>query len=151
MPSTLHDRALLFKRIGPLGFGGATLGNLYQPISDAQAQATLATALKGGIGYVDTAPFYGFGLSEKRIGRVLAEHDPDSYVVISSKVGRTRRHRRAAAKTPATLVHLDPILQKGAFCEPPTFRFAPPVLVSVHLLWSCRSDSDSRQRRRCVG
>jgi D-threo-aldose 1-dehydrogenase len=88
MPSTLHDRALLFKRIGPLGFGGATLGNLYQPISDAQAQATLATALKGGIGYVDTAPFYGFGLSEKRIGRVLAEHDPDSYVVISSKVGR---------------------------------------------------------------
>jgi D-threo-aldose 1-dehydrogenase len=74
--------------IGPVGLGGAAIGNLYQPISEAIAEATVATALSGGIRYIDTAPFYGFGLSERRIGRVLAEHDPTAKVVVSSKVGR---------------------------------------------------------------
>jgi D-threo-aldose 1-dehydrogenase len=83
-----HERASLFNAIGPIGFGGATLGNLYRPITDAQAERTLATALESGIGYVDTAPFYGFGLSEKRIGRALAKYDPAARVVLSSKVGR---------------------------------------------------------------
>lgn len=88
MSSKPHDRASLFDRMGPIGFGGATLGNLYQPLPDAQARAALAAALEGGIAYVDTAPFYGFGLSEKRIGRVLADCDPAGRVVLSTKVGR---------------------------------------------------------------
>lgn len=83
-----HDRTSLLKVIGPIGFGGASLGNLYQPISDAQAERTLARALESGINYVDTAPFYGFGLSEKRIGNALAKYDPDARIVLSSKVGR---------------------------------------------------------------
>lgn len=74
--------------IGPVGLGGAAIGNLYQPISEAIAKATVATALSGGIRYVDTAPFYGFGLSERRIGSALAEHDPTVKVIVSSKVGR---------------------------------------------------------------
>ena len=88
MPSISHDRAALLKTIGPIAFGGANLGNLYRPISDEHAERTLAAALENGIGYVDTAPFYGFGLSEKRIGRILAKYDPDARIVLSSKVGR---------------------------------------------------------------
>jgi D-threo-aldose 1-dehydrogenase len=67
-----------------LGFGGAPLGNLFRPLPDGKAQATLAAARAGGFGYFDTAPFYGFGLSEQRLGQGL--HGGD--VVISSKVGR---------------------------------------------------------------
>ena len=51
-----------------LGFGGAPLGNLYEPIAEADADATLDAAWKGGIRIFDTAPFYGFGLSEERFG-----------------------------------------------------------------------------------
>ena len=52
-----------------LGFGGAPLGNLYVAVSDAVADATLAAAWDAGIRVFDTAPFYGFGLSEERFGR----------------------------------------------------------------------------------
>jgi len=69
--------------VSALGFGAAALGNLYQAISDADAQAALAAALDTGISYVDTAPHYGQGLSERRVGAALR---PDA--VISTKVGR---------------------------------------------------------------
>ena len=52
----------------PLGFGGAPIGGLLDPVDDAAAVATLRSALEGGIRYFDTAPFYGFGLSERRVG-----------------------------------------------------------------------------------
>jgi len=68
--------------------GTAAIGNLYQPISDAVARETLATALASGIGYFDTAPHYGFGLAERRLGDALAEADPRGTVIISTKVGR---------------------------------------------------------------
>ena len=84
----LDDLKSLFQRIGPLGFGGASIGNLYRPISEEQAEGVLLAAIESGIRYVDTAPFYGFGLSEKRIGRALANCDAASKVVFSSKVGR---------------------------------------------------------------
>lgn len=68
-----------------LGFGGAALGNLYTPVSDADARETLSAALNSGINLFDTAPHYGFGLSERRIGDALrTRHD----CIISSKVGR---------------------------------------------------------------
>lgn len=67
-----------------LGFGAAPLGNLFRPLADADARATLATAVGGGFGYFDTAPFYGFGLSERRLGDVLRGTDH----VLSTKVGR---------------------------------------------------------------
>lgn len=69
-----------------LGFGGAGLGNLYRVISDADAGDAVHESFAGGVRYFDTAPFYGFGLSELRVGAALGgEHAP---VVISTKVGR---------------------------------------------------------------
>ena len=74
-------------RVSPLGFGGAPIGNLYAPVTEADAQAALEEALERGIRYFDTAPFYGHGLSETRMGRALAGRPRDSFVV-STKVGR---------------------------------------------------------------
>ena len=74
-------------QVSPLGFGGAPIGNLYEKVTEAEAQAALGTALAQGIRYFDTAPFYGHGLSEKRMGRALVGHPRDSYV-LSTKVGR---------------------------------------------------------------
>ena len=68
----------------PLGIGTAAIGNLYAPVSDADADATIRTALDAGISYFDTAPFYGFGLAERRLGEALG----DAPVLISTKVGR---------------------------------------------------------------
>lgn len=73
---------------GELGFGAASLGNLYRPVTDADARATLESALDAGFAYVDTAPHYGHGLSERRVGDVLRGRDG---VVLSSKVGRLLR------------------------------------------------------------
>jgi D-threo-aldose 1-dehydrogenase len=72
-----------------LGFGGAPLGNLFRPLADDAARATLAAARASGFGYFDTAPFYGFGLSERRLGDSLRrDARRGSAFVISSKVGR---------------------------------------------------------------
>ena len=68
-----------------LGFGAAALGNLYRPVSDAEAQWTLAAALDAGLTYVDTAPYYGFGLSERRVGDGMRGRPG---VTLSTKVGR---------------------------------------------------------------
>jgi len=73
-----------------LGFGGAPVGNLYAPMSDAQAHDAIGTAFGAGIRYFDTAPYYGFGLSERRSGDALRQHPRDSYV-LSTKVGRRLR------------------------------------------------------------
>lgn len=67
-----------------LGFGGAAIGNLYAATTDAAAREVVEAALAAGVGYFDTAPHYGFGLSETRLGQVLAGRD----VAISTKVGR---------------------------------------------------------------
>lgn len=71
-----------------LGFGAAPLGNLYQSLTDEQASSTVETALANGIQYLDTAPYYGFGLSESRLGSVLAPGISRAELVISTKVGR---------------------------------------------------------------
>ena len=68
-----------------LGFGTAPLGNLFRPLPDETARATLQAAEKAGFGYYDTAPFYGFGLSERRLGDALRHRES---VVLSTKVGR---------------------------------------------------------------
>src|SRR5262245_2980448 len=73
-----------------LGFGGASLGGLYTPISDADAQATLRRAWDLGIRLFDTAPLYGYGASERRFGAALSDEDRASFVV-STKVGRLVR------------------------------------------------------------
>jgi D-threo-aldose 1-dehydrogenase len=71
----------------PFGFGASSLGNLYRKIDEQQALATFDAAWNAGIRYFDTAPFYGSGLSERRLGDALRGHDRDSYL-LSTKVGR---------------------------------------------------------------
>ena len=92
-----------------LGFGAASLGNLYQPVPDSDARAAIDAALAAGLRYVDTAPHYGRGLSEHRVGEALRLH-PD--VVISTKVGR--------------LMDPDPSItddrERGGFRSPMPFR-----------------------------
>jgi D-threo-aldose 1-dehydrogenase len=72
---------------GLIGFGGAPVGNLGRPVSDAEAAETVRRAWDGGIRYYDTAPHYGLGLSERRIGAALGRYPRDEFVV-STKVGR---------------------------------------------------------------
>jgi len=72
---------------GPLGFGAAPLGNMFRNIPDQEAAATVDAAWQAGTRYFDTAPFYGAGLSEIRLGKELAKHKRDEYV-LSTKVGR---------------------------------------------------------------
>lgn len=72
-------------QVPELGFGAGTLGNLYRPLPDEEARAALQAALEIGIRYVDTAPHYGRGLSERRVGEALRQ---ETDVVISTKVGR---------------------------------------------------------------
>src|ERR1700754_1300194 len=72
---------------GPLGFGAAPLGNMFRNILDQGAAATVDAAWDEGTRYFDTAPFYGAGLSEIRLGTALAKRKRSEYV-LSSKVGR---------------------------------------------------------------
>ena len=72
---------------GSLVFGGAAIGGLYAPVSDEAATATLQSAWDAGIRAFDTAPHYGAGLSEQRIGGFLAGC-PRAEFVVSTKVGR---------------------------------------------------------------
>jgi len=71
-----------------LGFGAAGLGNLYTSMSDEAALETVHAALDVGLRYVDTAPYYGFGLSEARLGIAFGAPKTPSGLVISTKVGR---------------------------------------------------------------
>ncbi len=74
-------------KVTVLGLGTATLGNLYAPVTDADAHETLTTAFDAGIRFVDTAPFYGHGWSEHRVGEALRGYKRDD-VVLSTKIGR---------------------------------------------------------------
>src|ERR1700726_4014695 len=71
-----------------LGFGAAPLGNLYTARSDADAVATVQAALSAHFRYFDTSPYYGFGLSEQRLGIALRSAVDRAGMVISTKVGR---------------------------------------------------------------
>ncbi len=73
-----------------LGFGGAPLGNLYASMSNAAADQTVKAAYDLDIRYFDTAPLYGYGLSERRMGLTLGALPRDSFV-LSTKVGRRLR------------------------------------------------------------
>lgn len=75
---------------GPLSYGAANVGNLYTAMSDDDAEAVLAAAWDCGIRYYDTAPHYGLGLSERRLGRFLGTKPRNEYLV-STKVGRLLR------------------------------------------------------------
>jgi D-threo-aldose 1-dehydrogenase len=73
-----------------IGLGTAALGNFQQAISDTDAITVVDRALDRRIRYLDTAPLYGHGLAEQRVGRAVAKVDRDR-LVISTKVGRLLR------------------------------------------------------------
>ena len=86
-----------------VGLGGAPLGNLFRELPDEDAAATVAAAWDSGIRCFDTAPLYGHGLSERRLGAALRSYPRDAFV-LSSKVGR--------------LLHPDPDFDPGIFRVP---------------------------------
>jgi D-threo-aldose 1-dehydrogenase len=77
------------RRLGlsPLSFGGAPIGNLYAGVDESDAAQAIEHAWRRGIRHFDTAPYYGYGLSEERLGAVLAAKPRESYT-LSTKVGR---------------------------------------------------------------
>jgi D-threo-aldose 1-dehydrogenase len=77
-----------------LGLGLAPLGGLYQPSGDGTALATVDRAWKWGLRFFDTAPLYGHGLSERRVGAALASRPREEYV-LATKVGRVLVPRNA--------------------------------------------------------
>jgi D-threo-aldose 1-dehydrogenase len=73
--------------LGPLGYGAANLGNFFRAMSDEEAHAILDAAWEAGIRHYDTAPHYGLGLSERRLGAFLRDR-PRGEFTISTKAGR---------------------------------------------------------------
>ena len=70
-----------------LGLGTSPFGNLFRETTDADTAAATVTSWDGGVRYFDTAPHYGLGLAERRLGAALREYPRDAYL-ISTKVGR---------------------------------------------------------------
>ena len=113
------------------GLGCAPLGDHFETISEEQAQQTLRTAWDAGIRYFDTAPFYGYGKSEHRVGHFLCAQQPRQDFVISTKVGRVFR----AAADPAAF-------DKGAWSGALPFEFTVDFTYDGIM----RSFEDSLQR-----
>lgn len=86
-PSTLRCLPRTGQSLSLLGLGCAPLGNLYTPTSDADAAAVVESAWQAGLRLFDTAPLYGHGLSEHRLGQALRSRPRAAYCV-STKVGR---------------------------------------------------------------
>lgn len=97
-------------KVTRLGFGGCPVGGLYTDMSEEAATATVDRALALGINFFDTAPLYGAGKSESRLGRILARHDRSSFV-LATKVG-------------FALVPIDPKSNEDIFFP---FENAPPL------------------------
>jgi len=94
--------------VPPLGMGTAGIGNLYTSVSVDVAQATVAAAWAAGIRYFDTAPHYGFGLAERRLGEALSGLDPAGEAVVSTKVGRLLAPIASGARERHGFVDADP-------------------------------------------
>ncbi|HGL4257011.1 aldo/keto reductase [Burkholderia dolosa] len=127
------DETRALPRSGPtvsaLGLGCSQLGGLYRPMSGADAEALVDAAWAAGLRYFDTAPYYGYTLSERRTGTALARRPRDAFT-LSTKVGR--------------LMRADPSVRAGddGWAEPLPFR--PVYDYSYDGIM--RSHEDSRQR-----
>jgi D-threo-aldose 1-dehydrogenase len=110
-------------RVTELGLGLAPLGNLYRSVSERSARETLDTAITLGIRYFDTAPYYGFGLSERRAGDALRATPG---VVVSTKAGRLLRPAR----------DVDTSVERHGFISPmplePVFDYSHDGILRSH-------------------
>ena len=105
-----------------IGLGCAPFGNLFTEVSDDDVQATVDVAWKGGVRFFDTAPLYGHGLSEIRLGKALAKYPRDQYV-LASKVGRLLRE---------PVEQISPTIFKNVPQLEPTFDYSRnAVLASI--------------------
>ena len=109
-----------------LGFGSAPLGGLFSAVADEEAKSTLSTAFHGGMKYVDTAPFYGFGKAERIVGDVLRGQD----YTLSTKIGR--------------LLHPGPMDDPSSLGWPDALPFTPVFDYTYEGIM--RSYEDSLQR-----
>ncbi|MFE2972576.1 aldo/keto reductase [Streptomyces sp. NPDC059340] len=101
-------------RVSELAFGAAAIGNLFTPVTDSEAEEAVAAAWECGVRYFDTAPHYGLGLSERRIGNVLRGMPREEYT-ISTKVGRRLEPTGSGDGDGDDLTH-------GGFAVPATHR-----------------------------
>jgi D-threo-aldose 1-dehydrogenase len=104
-----------------LGLGGAPLGNLFAPIDDGDAIALVRHAFDRGVRYFDTAPHYGSGLSEHRIGAALRGVPRDDYV-LSTKVGRLLEPDPTAPHDQHGYVDVLPFVQRWDYSFDGTLR-----------------------------
>ncbi len=104
-----------------LGLGGAPLGNLYSAVSDDDARALVDAAWATGCRSFDTAPHYGHGLSERRLGDALRRHLRDAFV-LSSKVGRVLLPDASAPRAQHGYVDMLPFRQAWDFSAAGTRR-----------------------------
>ena len=104
-----------------LGLGGAPLGNLFAAVSDEDASALLDAAWASGCRSFDTAPHYGHGLSEHRMGQALRKHSRNDFV-LSSKVGRLLTPDAGAPRAQNGYVEILPFRQAWNFSAAGTRR-----------------------------
>ena len=105
----------------PLGFGGAPIGNLFAAIADAEAVSLVRHAYARGIRYFDTAPHYGNGLSEHRVGAALRGLPRDDYL-LSTKVGRLLAPDAHAPRNQNGYVDVLPFTQRWDYSRDGTLR-----------------------------
>ncbi len=107
--------------ISPLGLGGTALGNMFRATDDATADATVDAAWDAGVRLFDTAPLYGHGLSELRLGRALARRPRDEFV-LSTKVGRLLEPGAGAETTFVDLPAVHPEFDYSRDADPSIAR-----------------------------
>lgn len=86
-------------QVTSLGLGTATMGGSRIPISRPEGEAIVTAAWDAGVRYVDTAPFYGVGAAEHRVGDALRDKPRDEWI-LSTKVGRLLRPKTDTAPSP---------------------------------------------------
>ncbi len=99
--------------VSPLGLGGTALGNMFRATDDATAEATVDAAWDADVRLFDTAPLYGHGLSEQRLGRALARRPRDEFV-LSTKVGRILEPGAGEETTFVELPDVHPVFDYSA-------------------------------------
>jgi D-threo-aldose 1-dehydrogenase len=103
-----------------LGLGTAPLGGLFAPVPPSQAHATVERAYEAGLRFFDTAPLYGYGLAEERLGEALRRHTGDTWT-LATKVGRLLR---AGAPPDRSQSHKGEPFYRGTPPVNPTFDFS---------------------------
>ena len=98
-----------------IGLGTAPIGGLFEPVDEETALATVDRAWERGVRFFDTAPLYGLGLSERRLGKALAGRPRDEFV-LATKVGRLLRADAPAAREEAQW-HEAPALHRAQLTD----------------------------------